>query len=227
MGKDLVTNATFDETVRMAKALAASGYFKDVRDAAQGVVKLLIAQEMGLGMRGISDVHIVEGKPTLSYALILSKVRMFTGPHGTDRYGFRYLRRDEECVEIEWSINGEVVGVSQCNTDDAKRMGLSDRQTWKKYPRQMRTARAVTEGVNAFMPEVIGQSIYTPEELGDESLVAAMVEEAAVIVSPVVAGDANGARQMIESASTEAVLYEHDDGGGMIPDAQIVEGAES
>jgi hypothetical protein len=33
----------------------------------------------------------------------------------------------------------------------------------------MRTARAVTEGVNAFMPEVIGGSIYTPDELGDES----------------------------------------------------------
>ncbi len=34
-------------------------------------------------------------------------------------------------------------------TEDAKRMGVASRGTWQKYPRQMRTARAVTEGVNA------------------------------------------------------------------------------
>ncbi len=170
MSKDLVVGASLDETIRLATALAQSGFYKDIKDAAQGIVKLQIAKEMGLGMRGISDIHIVEGKPTLSYQLILSKVRMFTGALGTDRYDFKYLRRDDECVEIDWLINGESVGVSKCDTADAKRMGLASRPTWQKYPRQMRTARAVTEGVNAFMPEVIGGSIYTPDELGDESV---------------------------------------------------------
>lgn len=169
MGNDLVSSASLDDTIRLANALAKSGFYKDIRDAAQGVVKLQIAKELGLGMRGISEVHIVEGKPTLSYQVILSKVRMFTGPHGTDRYSFKYTRRDDECVEIEWLINGEVVGTSKCDTEDAKRMGLDGRGTWKKYPRQMRTARAATEGVNAFMPEVMGGSIYTPEEMGFDS----------------------------------------------------------
>lgn len=161
--------STLDDDIRLAKALAQSGFYKDIRDAAAGVVKLRIARELGLGLKGISDVHIVEGKPTLSYQTILGMVRQYTGPHGTDRYSFTYKRRDEECVEIEWTINGEIIGTSKCDTDDAKRMGVSERGTWKKYPRQMRTARAVTEGVNAFMPEVIGGSIYTPDELGDES----------------------------------------------------------
>lgn len=165
--------SALDEDIRLATALAKSGFYKDIRDAAQGIVKLMIAREMGLGMRGISDVHIVEGKPTLSYQLILSRVRMFTGAHGTDRYDFRYARRDDECVEIEWLINGEVVGASKCDSEDAKRMGLAGRGTWQKYPRQMRTARAVTEGVNAFMPEVMGGAIYTPDELGDESAIVA------------------------------------------------------
>jgi len=169
MGNDLVSSASLDDTIRLATALAKSGFYKDIRDAAQGVVKLQIAKELGLGMRGISEVHIVEGKPTLSYQVILSKVRMFTGPHGTDRYSFKYTRRDDECVEIDWLINDEVVGTSKCDTEDAKRMGLDGRGTWKKYPRQMRTARAATEGVNAFMPEVMGGSIYTPEEMGFDS----------------------------------------------------------
>jgi hypothetical protein len=166
MGKELVVHDDIDSDIRLAKALAQSGFYKDIRDAAAGVVKLRIARELGLGLKGISDVHIVEGKPTLSYQAILGMVRAYTGPHNTDRYSFRYLRRDEECVEIEWTINGEVIGVSKCDTEDAKRMGVASRGTWQKYPRQMRTARAVTEGVNAFMPEVIGGSIYTPDELG-------------------------------------------------------------
>jgi hypothetical protein len=134
VGTDLVTHNSIDDDIRLANALAQSGFYKDIKDAAAGVVKLRIAREFGLGLKGISDVHI-----------------------------------DEECVEIEWTINGEVIGTSKCDTDDAKRMGLAGRGTWQKYPRQMRTARAVTEGVNAFMPEVIGGSIYTPEELGDDS----------------------------------------------------------
>jgi hypothetical protein len=169
MSKELVAHDSIDEDIRLANALAQSGFYKDIRDAAAGVVKLRIARELGLGLRGISDVHIVEGKPTLSYQAILGMVRAYTGPHNTDRYSFKYLRRDEDCVEIEWTINGEVIGTSKCDTEDAKRMGLAGRGTWQKYPRQMRTARAVTEGVNAFMPEVIGGSIYTPDELGDES----------------------------------------------------------
>ena len=168
MSNEVVVRSDIDEDIRLANALAQSGFYKDIRDAAAGVVKLRIARELGLGLRGISDVHIVEGKPTLSYQAILGMVRNYTGPHGTDRYSFKYLQRDEDRVEIEWTINGEVIGTSKCDTEDAKRMGLGGRGTWQKYPRQMRTARAVTEGVNAFMPEVIGGSIYTPDELGDE-----------------------------------------------------------
>jgi hypothetical protein len=169
VGTDLVTHNSIDDDIRLANALAQSGFYKDIKDAAAGVVKLRIAREFGLGLKGISDVHIVEGKPTLAYQAILGMVRRYVGPFGSDRYSFKYLRREEECVEIEWTINGEVIGTSKCDTDDAKRMGLAGRGTWQKYPRQMRTARAVTEGVNAFMPEVIGGSIYTPEELGDDS----------------------------------------------------------
>ena len=170
MSREVIVHSdSIDDDIRLANALAQSGFYKDIKDAAAGVVKLRIAREFGLGLKGISDVHIVEGKPTLAYQAILGMVRRYVGPFGSDRYSFKYLRRDEECVEIEWTINGEAIGTSKCDTDDAKRMGLAGRGTWQKYPRQMRTARAVTEGVNAFMPEVIGGSIYTPEELGDDS----------------------------------------------------------
>lgn len=197
MGSELVKHDDIDSDIRLAKALAQSGFYKDIRDAAAGVVKLRIAREFGLGIKGISDVHIVEGKPTLSYQAILGMVRAYTGPLGTDRYSFRYTRRDEECVEIEWLINNEVVGSSKCDTDDAKRMGVLHKKNWERYPRQMRTARAVTEGVNAFIPEVIGGSIYTPEELGDES---GVVANASVVAG--VEGDGGGAFTSLGAAAS-------------------------
>ena len=197
MGTELVKHDDIDSDIRLAKALAQSGFYKDIRDAAAGIVKLRIAREFGLGIKGISDVHIVEGKPTLSYQAILGMVRAYTGPLGTDRYSFRYTRRDEECVEIEWLINNEVVGSSKCDTDDAKRMGVLHKKNWERYPRQMRTARAVTEGVNAFIPEVIGGSIYTPEELGDES---GVVANASVVAS--VEGDGGGVSASLGAAAS-------------------------
>jgi len=221
MGNDLVSSASLDDTIRLANALAKSGFYKDIRDAAQGVVKLQIAKELGLGMRGISDIHIVEGKPTLSYQLILSRVRMFTGPRGEDSYNYKYTRRDDDCVTIEWFINGESLGESKCDTEDAKRMGLDGRGTWKKYPRQMRTARAATEGVTAFMPEVMGGSIYTPEEMGFDSGSSfdngAVVEAGGVSVLPpsqVASSDApspapltlKSADEKADDMATEAII---------------------
>jgi hypothetical protein len=201
MGHEVARVEDIDSDIRLAKALAQSGFYKDIRDAAAGVVKLRIAREFGLGIKGISDVHIVEGKPTLSYQAILGMVRAYTGPLGTDRYSFRYTKRDEECVEIEWLINNEVVGTSKCDTDDAKRMGVLHKKNWERYPRQMRTARAVTEGVNAFIPEVIGGSIYTPEELGDDSGV--MVSSSVVATAE---GDGGGAITSLGAASSPPTL---------------------
>ena len=183
----VVPSAEMNDDILLARALAKSGYYKDIREASQGIVKIIIAREFGLGLKGISDVHIVEGKPTLSYQAVLGMVRRYTGPLGTDRYSFRYVRRDEECVEIEWLINGEPIGTSKCDSEDAKRMGVGSRQNWQKFPRQMRTARAVTEGVNAVMPEVIGGSIYGADELGDESVIDG---RGGVSATPVASSDA-------------------------------------
>ena len=50
---------------------------------------------------------------------------------------------------------------------DAKRAGLADKQNWKRYPRQMLTARAVTElGRTLFADDLILGEAYTPEEVG-------------------------------------------------------------
>jgi hypothetical protein len=57
--------------------------------------------------------------------------------------------------------------------DDAKRAGLlSGKSNWNQYPRQMLSARVVSEGVRAVFPGVLG-GFYTPEEVSQFEPVAA------------------------------------------------------
>ena len=57
-------------------------------------------------------------------------------------------------LEIEWTM------------DRAKAAGLTGKQTWKQYPRQMLRARVISEGIRTVYPGV-AVGVYTPEEVGD------------------------------------------------------------
>jgi hypothetical protein len=50
--------------------------------------------------------------------------------------------------------------------EDAKRAGLTNNDNWRKYPRQMLSARVISEGVRATYPSVVS-GLYTPEEVQD------------------------------------------------------------
>ena len=60
-------------------------------------------------------------------------------------------------AEITWTI------------EMAKSAGLTANDTWRKYPRQMLTARAISEGIRTVLPAVV-TGIYTPEEVADFDL---------------------------------------------------------
>jgi hypothetical protein len=51
-------------------------------------------------------------------------------------------------------------------SDRTKAAGLTGKQTWKQYPRQMLRARVISEGIRTVYPGV-AVGIYTPEEVND------------------------------------------------------------
>lgn len=163
-GQDLLTSLS--EIERVAKACAASGYYKDVRDATQAVVKMLAGREMGIGpIQALSGIHIVEGKPSASANLIAANVKR------SGRYDYRVKRRDNDACVLEWFEAGVSVGMSEFTLDDAARAGLAGRGNWSKYPRAMLFARALTEGVRVYCPDAAAGVIYTPEELAPDLVV--------------------------------------------------------
>jgi hypothetical protein len=149
---------------RLGQVLAMSGYFKDARDEAQAVVKVLAGQEIGIGpVAAMVGIHVVDGKPTFSARLMAALIKR------SGRYTYRVkTMSDQECV-IEFFEGKESIGLSTFTQKDAATAGLSGKGVWKQYPRNMLFARAMSNGFNWYTPDLSnGLPVYTPEEMGAE-----------------------------------------------------------
>jgi hypothetical protein len=165
-----------DSTIKLADVMARSGFFADARDAAQAVVKVLAGQEMGVGpVSSMTGINLIKGKISISANLMAAAVRR------SGRYDYHVKRHDDQRCEIEFTMDGKVIGNSIFTIDDARKAGLSG-DNWKKYPRNMLFARAMSNGVKWYCPDVFGGPVYTADELG----AAVDAEDGSVIsVSPV------------------------------------------
>jgi hypothetical protein len=158
----LVNN--FDEAARAAKAMAQSGYFSDAREVAQAMVKVLAGHEMGFGpFASMTGIHVIKGQPTIGANLMAAAVKAHPG------YDYRADVKDN-AVSITFYQNGNELGTSTFTMANAKDAGLTGRDNWKKYTRNMLFARAMSNGVRWYCPDVFaGSTVYTPDELDDEA----------------------------------------------------------
>jgi len=151
---------TLAEIQQVANACAKSGYYKDIRDASQAVVKMLAGRELGIGpVTALAHIHIVEGKPAAGATLLGAMVKR------SGRYDYRVKNWTNDACEIAWFDRNEEIGVSSFTEADAKRAGLAGKHNWKTYPKAMYFARALTQGIRAYCPDAAGGVVYTPEEL--------------------------------------------------------------
>lgn len=69
------------------------------------------------------------------------------------------------CFVLAGGRRGESLGVSEFTIEEARQAELTSRPPWRKYPRAMLFARAMSQGVRTYCPDVFGTAVYTPEEL--------------------------------------------------------------
>jgi hypothetical protein len=149
--------------------LAKSGFFADSKDAAQAAVKVMAGAELGFGpVQSMTGIYIVKGKVTVSANMMAAAVKSHP------RYDYKVLPgHDDTQCEIEFTdkATGEV-NISKYTIEDAKKQGLSGNDNWVKTPRNMLFARAMSNGVKWFAPDVLGGPIYTGADFGlsDEEL---------------------------------------------------------
>lgn len=163
---------TLEETLDLGKVLAQSGYFSDARDAAKAVAKILAGRELGIGpLASLTGIYIVQNRVTLSANLMAACIKR------SGIYTYRVSWSDNSC-SIEYFEHGESIGVSEFGSADQQRAGLSS-EPWKKYPRNMWFARAMSNGAKWYCADVFAGPMYTPEELG-----ADVTEDGQVIELP-------------------------------------------
>lgn len=158
---------------RMGQLMAASGFFPDARDAAQAAVKIFAGRELGFSMiASMTGIHIMDGKPVLGAGLMAQALK------SSGKYDYRVLEHDETVcrIEVREKVDGhwEAIGTSVFDERDAVQAELGKRSvhkpnlptTWEKYPRNMLFARAMSNAIAFYAPDVFETRVYTPHEIG-------------------------------------------------------------
>lgn len=155
------------DTMTVAKMLAESGFFGEVKQQGQALAKILAGQELGMGpIASLMGVYFANGKITYSANIMAASIKR------SGVYTFRIKRLDNDGCVLSFFERGDLVGESSFTMDDARAAGLTSgngKGNWEKYPRNMCFARAMSNGAKWYCPDVFGGiTPYTPDELGAE-----------------------------------------------------------
>jgi hypothetical protein len=157
-----------DDLARVAKAVAASGMFKDANTPDKVAVKMFFALTMGFSpIAGLTGVDLINGNPTPNahfWAAAIEDSPLYdydVRERTNERCTVVFSRWDER--KGEWRKRGEITWT----IEDAKRAKLAGKDVWTQYPRAMLWSRCMTEGGRTYCPGLFGGvRAYAPEELG-------------------------------------------------------------
>lgn len=115
-------------------------------------------------MVGLTNIHIIEGKPSLSANLQAAlvreaghRLRVRVEGQGENTVAIAQIVRSDDpdfTFEVRWGI------------EEARAAQVLSKDNWKKYFRAMLKARAITECIREACPEVLMGATYSPDELG-------------------------------------------------------------
>ena len=182
------TIQTYDDIENVAKAMVSSGYFADSAKISQAIVKIMAGREIGLGpFSSMNGIHIIQGKPSFGANVMAGKVK------SSGRYNYRVTEINDSVCSIEFmelfNSQWSTIGTSTFTIADAKKAGVKNTD---KFPRNMLFARAMSNGVRWYCPDVMnGATVYTPEELGadvdqDGNVINVPVVEVSPVEVPVI-----------------------------------------
>lgn len=150
---------TFNDMQHMATAFARGGMFGS-SDSNAVLSLMLVAQAEGKHPAQImQDYHVVQGKPAKKADAML---RDFIGSGG--KVEWHELTDDVADATFSHPQGGKV----RITWDNARvqQAQLGGNPMHKKYPRQMKRSRCVSEGVRTVYPGATG-GFYVPEEVAD------------------------------------------------------------
>lgn len=202
---ELVPTQTLQAAIQYANELSKSGLLPRVyqEKPANVLWAMEYARTLGIShMAAITGIHVIDGKPTASSALISALVR---------RAGHKLRISGTETsatVQIIRSDDPDWTFTATWTLDRAKTAGLLGKQVWKNYPAAMLKARAITECARDACQEALFGVQYTAEELGAEVDEDGNVIEGTLIGEPVSAPPAPTADPAAQKLADAAMFAE-------------------
>lgn len=150
---------SLSDLMEMAKMFAESGMFTDTKSAAQAIVKIQAGAELGIPpFAAMTGINIIMGKPTIGAGLMAAKVK------GSGKYDYRVIQQDDKACSIDFYQGASKIGNSTFTIADAQK---ANTKNMDKFPKNMLFARAMSNGVRWYTPDVFAGPVYTPEEFID------------------------------------------------------------
>jgi hypothetical protein len=159
MNTQLTTVTTINTTdiMNISKAFYESGMFTDIKSVAQAMVKISAGQEIGIPpFASMTGIHIIQGKPTIGAGLIASRLK------GSGKYDYRVVEASEKVCSIDFFQGNTKIGNSTFTIEDARKALTKNID---KFPKNMLFARAISNGVKWYCPDIFSGPVYVPEEM--------------------------------------------------------------
>jgi hypothetical protein len=143
--------------MNISKAFYESGMFTDIKSIAQAMVKISAGQEIGIPpFAAMTGIHIIQGKPTIGAGLIASRLK------GSGKYDYRVVEASEKVCSIDFFQGNTKIGNSTFTIEDARKALTKNID---KFPKNMLFARAISNGVKWYCPDIFSGPVYVPEEM--------------------------------------------------------------
>lgn len=155
MKQELIKSSA--DAISIGETFYKSGMFADIKSAQQAVVKIMAGAEMGISpFQAMSGIHIIQGKPTIGAGLMASRVK------ASGKYNYKVTEMTDKVCTIDFTEGGQPIGTSTFTIEDAKKAGTKNID---RFPRNMLFARAMSNGVRWFCPDIYEGPVYVPEEM--------------------------------------------------------------
>jgi len=147
------------DITKMAKVAADSKMF-GFKNEAEAMAIMLLCQAEGMHPAiAMRDYHVINGRPSMKADAMLARFQLAGGK-------VHWPRMDDAEVTGVFSHPAGGEATITWNDETIKRAELSRNPMHQKYPRQMKRARCISEGIRAVYPACVA-GVYTPEEVQD------------------------------------------------------------
>lgn len=157
----MVSSEKMTAMLDFAGQMIKSGFLpQSIKTAQQAVAIILTGQELGIApMQALRQINVIQGKPTMSAELMLSLA--YSRIPG---FKFKVIRSDDTTCVVEAQRPGGEPYKHEFSMEDASKMGLNNKDNWRKQPAVMLRWRCISAALRIVAPDAIA-GVYSSEEI--------------------------------------------------------------